>query len=172
MPLQPTLSVGQGGLFVILRYRLIGKSDFTTFVYYAYNTKIERIGDGNVLSFHELALDGKEPVYMQIAGYIKRQIVLGNVSSGERLPSRREIAAQLNINPNTVQKAFKMMEDEGYVHTSGNQGSVIFADASMLARLEEELTQGLVLSFISSAKEMNLSFKKIIDLVSEHWEVE
>lgn len=123
-----------------------------------------------MLSFNELALNGKEPVYVQIAGYVKRQIMLGSWTSGERLPSRRDIAAQLNINPNTVQKAFKLMEDEGYVHTSGNQGSVVYADEELLKRLEDELTQGLVLTFIASAKEMNLSFKKVMDLVSEHWE--
>nr|WP_306813098.1 GntR family transcriptional regulator [Paenibacillus soyae] len=107
---------------------------------------------------------------MQIAGYVKRQLLLGRVSPGDRLPSRRDIAAQLSVNPNTVQKAFKLMEEEGFVHTSGNQGSVIHADAELMARIEEELTRGLVLSFISSAKEINLSFKKVIDLVSEHWE--
>lgn len=107
---------------------------------------------------------------MQIAGYVKRQLLLGRVASGDRLPSRRDIAAQLNVNPNTVQKAFKLMEEEGFVHTSGNQGSVIYADAELLARIEEELTRGLVVSFILSAKEINLSFKKVIELVSEHWE--
>lgn len=107
---------------------------------------------------------------MQIAEYVKRQIILGHITSGERLPSRRDIAAALSVNPNTVQKAFKLMEDEGFVHTSGNQGSVIYTDANMLARLEEEMTQGLVLSFITSAKEMNLSFKKVIELISERWE--
>ncbi|MCR2807618.1 GntR family transcriptional regulator [Paenibacillus soyae] len=123
-----------------------------------------------MIHFNELTLDGKEPVYMQIAGYVKRQLLLGRVSPGDRLPSRRDIAAQLSVNPNTVQKAFKLMEEEGFVHTSGNQGSVIHADAELMARIEEELTRGLVLSFISSAKEINLSFKKVIDLVSEHWE--
>ncbi|MHA6482481.1 GntR family transcriptional regulator [Paenibacillus sp. strain BS8-2] len=123
-----------------------------------------------MISFNELALNDKEPVYVQIASYVKRRIILGHTSSGDRLPSRRDIAAQLNINPNTVQKAFKLMEDEGYVHTSGNQGSMIYTDAELLARLENELTQGLVLSFISSAKEINLSFKKVIDLISERWE--
>ncbi len=107
---------------------------------------------------------------MQIAQYVKRQILLREAGNGERLPSRREIAVQLNVNPNTVQKAFKLMEEEGYVHTSGNQGSLIYVDAAMLQKLEDELTEGLVKEFIASAKDLNLSFKKVFDLISEHWE--
>lgn len=107
---------------------------------------------------------------MQAALYVKRQILLEKTVSGDRLPSRREIAAQLNINPNTVQKAFKLMEDEGYVRTSSTQGSVIFIDEDIFRRIETELTQELVKEFIGSAKEIHLSFKQVVELISEMWE--
>lgn len=122
-----------------------------------------------MLNFNELKLNQKEPVYIQIALHVKRQIMLKRAEAGDRLPTRRELALQLNINPNTVQKAFKLMEDEGYVHTSGNSGSVIQLDDATFARIEEELTHGMVLEFIGSAKEINLSFKKVVDLISELW---
>jgi GntR family transcriptional regulator len=123
-----------------------------------------------VLNFHELKLNNKDPVYLQVVLYVKRQILLRNASSGDKLPSRREIAAQLNINPNTVQKAFKLMEDEGFVRTSSTQGSVIYADDPILGRIEAELTRDLVQSFIDSAKEIHLSFKTVVELISEHWD--
>lgn len=97
---------------------------------------------------------------MQAALYVKRKILLNQVESGEKLPSRREAAAQLNINPNTVQKAFKLMEDEGFVRTSSTLGSVIYVDEAIFNRIEKELTEELVKEFIGSAKEINLSFKK------------
>jgi len=125
-----------------------------------------------VLNFHDLQLNTKELVYMQIALYVKRKILLQQTFSGDKLPSRREIALQLGVNPNTVQKAFKLMEEEGFVHTSGNQGSVIYIDDDILSRIEEELTFQMVNEFIGSAKEINLSFKKVVDLVSELWEKE
>ncbi|XEC96184.1 GntR family transcriptional regulator [Paenibacillus tarimensis] len=125
-----------------------------------------------MLDFRGLHLNNKEPVYLQIALYIKRQILLNKAVNGDKLPSRREIAAQLNINPNTVQKAFKLMEEEGFVHTGGNQGSVIYTDETILSRIEDELTRDMVREFIESAKEIHLSFKKVIDLVSELWEEE
>lgn len=123
-----------------------------------------------MLSFHELKLNQKDPVYQQVAMYVKRQILLKQAAAGDRLPSRREVAAQLNINPNTVQKAFKLMEDEGYVRTSSTQGSVVNVDDAIYARIEEELTRELVQGFIESAKEIHLPFKTVVALISELWE--
>ena len=123
-----------------------------------------------MLNFRDLKLNNRISVYVQIAFYVKQQILLGKVSAGEPLPSRREIAAQLNINPNTAQKAFKLMEDEGYVITNGNQGSVIYIDENVYLRIKTELTQNMIKDFISSAKAIDLSFKDIIDLISKYWD--
>lgn len=125
-----------------------------------------------MLRFDNIKLNNRDPVYKQIAAYVKRQILLKNVVNGEQLPSRRDIAAQLSINPNTVQKAYKLMEEEGFVITNGNQGSVIRIDDDTFSRIEEELTQDIVKEFVKSAKEINLSFKKVIDLISDIWEEE
>lgn len=123
-----------------------------------------------MIHFHELKLNQKTPPYIQTASYVKRLILLGRAVSGDRMPSRRELAAQLNLNPNTVQKAYKLMEEEGFVRTCGNQGSEIYVDESIFQKIEEELTKELVLEFIQSAKEVQLSFKKVVDLLSDHWE--
>ncbi|MBU9720004.1 MULTISPECIES: GntR family transcriptional regulator [Bacillaceae] len=120
-------------------------------------------------SFNELKLNSKEPVYIQIASFVKKEILLKRAILGDKLPSRREIAAQLSVNPNTVQKAFKLMEEEGYVHTSGNQGSIIYVNEVIYRLIEEELTGELVREFITSAKDINLSFKKVVELITEHW---
>jgi GntR family transcriptional regulator len=56
------------------------------------------------------------------------------------------------------------------VHTSSTQGSVIFVDEAIFARIEAELTRELVKSFVESAKEIQLSFKSVVELISEHWE--
>lgn len=123
-----------------------------------------------LIDFSKINFNNKEPVYIQIASFIKRQILLGNIQSGEELPSRRELAALLGINPNTVQKAYRMMEGEGYVVTVGNTGSVVFVDDKIHAAIENELTKGMVNDFVGSAKELNMPFKRIIDLISEVWD--
>ena len=67
-----------------------------------------------MLDFSGLELNTSEPVYLQIVGYVKRQIFTGAAEQGNPLPSRRELAAMLKINPNTVQKAVRLMEEEGF----------------------------------------------------------
>ena len=53
------------------------------------------------------------PIYQQTLLFIKRGAVAGTIRDGDELPSRRMLSALLGINPNTVQKAFRMLEDEG-----------------------------------------------------------
>ena len=122
-----------------------------------------------MVSFSGLRFHDRAPVYQQIAEYLKRQILLGTVQDGDPMPSRRELAAQTGINPNTAQKACRLMEEEGYVRTDGNNGSVVRLTPALRGAIEEELTRGLVQRFVDEAKENQLSYKKVIALVSELW---
>ena len=114
-----------------------------------------------MVNLSNLRFDDRAPVYQQIAEYLKRQILLGTVQDGDPMPSRRELAAQTGINPNTAQKAYRLMTEEGYVVTDGNSGSFV--------QISEELTRGLVEQFVTQAKANRLSYKKVIALVSDLW---
>lgn len=119
------------------------------------------------LQFHE-----REPVYRQIATHLKRQILLGTAQHGNTMPSRRELAAQTGINPNTAQKAYHLMEEDGLLRTVGNAASTVYVDEALRSRIEDELSQGLVQEFVSEAKANHLTYKKVIALVSELWDEE
>lgn len=123
-----------------------------------------------MVQFHDLTLTAREPVYQQIASHVKRQIFRRTAQDGDPIPSRREIAATLAVNPNTVQKAFRLMEEEGFIRTNGNTGSVIFIDDAILHRIDEELTRGIVEQFVQDAKDNGLSFPRVISLIGELWE--
>lgn len=123
-----------------------------------------------MLDFSTLILNNKDPVYIQISDFVKKKILLKHVVTGTELPSRREVAAILNINPNTAQKAFKLMEDEGFIVTNTNVGSMIYINDETYAKIESELTEALVLDFVQNAKEVNLSYKKVIGLITDMWE--
>lgn len=125
-----------------------------------------------MVSFLGMQFHDRAPVYQQIAEHLKRQILLGNALDGDAMPSRRELAAQTGINPNTAQKAFHLMMEEGYVITDGNNGSRVRLTPDLRASIEEELTRGLVERFVAQAQENHLSYKKVIALVSELWEDE
>ena len=125
-----------------------------------------------MVSFQGLRFHDRSPVYQQVAEYLKHQILLGLVEDGEAMPSRRELAAQTGINPNTAQKAYRLMTEEGLVRTEGNNVSAVCLTPQRRAAVEEELTRGLVERFVREARENHLSYKKVIGLISELWDDE
>lgn len=64
-----------------------------------------------------MEFDNNLPIYLQIMQYIKKQIVTGTLKAGDKIPSVRELAAELQINPNTVQRTFQELEREEVVET-------------------------------------------------------
>ena len=114
------------------------------------------------------AVDGT-PVYLQIIRYIKRGAVAGTIRDGDELPSRRVLSALLGINPNTVQKAFRLMEEEKIIETPPHAVSVIHWDDTVFARLRRELTAGLVADFVAQAKENGLTLQTVTELLQEEW---
>ncbi len=62
------------------------------------------------------------PIYTQIVDAYREQISLGILESGEKLPSVRELAVQLSINPNTIQRAYRQLEAEGWIATVSGKG--------------------------------------------------
>ena len=110
------------------------------------------------------------PIYLQIMNYIKRGCVAGTIVKGDVLPSRRYLSALLGINPMTVQKAFKMLEDEGLITTLQGSGSVIIADDESINRIKLELLEGEIRKMTEYFKQMNISQQKAIELLEEDWE--
>jgi DNA-binding transcriptional regulator YhcF (GntR family) len=121
-------------------------------------------------NFSNLEINSKQPIYLQIIKHFKIQIHLGKLKSGDEVPSRRVLAAMLNVNPATVQKAYKQMEEEGLITTLNNSKSMISVDGVGLEQIKKELTVNEVTEFIKSAKDINLSFKDVIRLISEMWD--
>ncbi len=113
-------------------------------------------------------LNRKEPVYLQLVRRVKQLLASGQLPDGSSLPSRRETAAQLEINPNTVQKAYKQLEEEGLL-TTDSGGSIVSCPEKSLQRLREELVREMGMEFIRNAKELRLSFQEVVGLLSELW---
>lgn len=65
------------------------------------------------------------PVYQQIIDQVKRDVALGRLSNDEKLPTVRQLAAQLTINPNTIAKAYRQMEQDGIIITKPGAGAFI-----------------------------------------------
>ena len=83
------------------------------------------------------------PIYAQIMDDFKEQISSGVLLPGERLPSVRELAGKLAINPNTIQRAYRQLEMEGWIVTVPGKGCFVCSDQ----RLAEEEKKRLLAEF-------------------------
>jgi len=81
------------------------------------------------------------PIYTQIIDGYRSQITAGVLLPGDKLPSVRELAAQLSINPNTIQRAYRQLEMEGWITTVPGKGCFVCSCASARHRERERLLQ-------------------------------
>ena len=83
------------------------------------------------------------PIYLQIVEGYRAQILSGVLRPGEKLPSVRELAAELSINPNTIQRAYRQLEALGWIATVPGKGCFVCGRPSTAAFQEREslLTQ-------------------------------
>jgi GntR family transcriptional regulator len=115
----------------------------------------------------ELNYNDHRPIYEQIKEKTKEYIVSGAMAEHEKLPSVRELASQLAINPNTIQRAYKELETEGYIYSQKAKGYFVAPMKKSIRSLKtEEVTEQLEvilneLCYLGAKKE------HIIDLVEK-----
>ena len=79
------------------------------------------------------------PIYSQIVDSFKDQITSGILQTGDKLPSVRELAAQMAINPNTIQRSYRMLEAEGWIVTVPGKGCFVSANSSCQEQEKKKL---------------------------------
>ena len=96
------------------------------------------------------------PIYVQIMDGLRQQITSGVLRQGEKLPSVRELAVELSINPNTIQRSYRQLEMEGWIATVPGKGCFVCAPADnpLPGRQElldefDRITAALLLSGVS-----------------------
>lgn len=87
-------------------------------------TQRDRKVRGGVLVI-QLNYRDARPIYEQVKDGFRRLIIQGVMGTDEKLPSVRELATNLTINPNTIQRAYRELEQEGYVYTVSGRGSFV-----------------------------------------------
>ena len=113
--------------------------------------------------------NNRDPVYLQIVRYFKEQIVNGVLEPGEEIPSRRELANRMKVNPNTAQRAYKEMEEQGLIYTEKNHPSKITTDQHILGNVRNELLVEAVDMFVTSVRSINVPVEELLDLVREKY---
>lgn len=114
-----------------------------------------------------MIFDKRSPVYEQIIEMHKQKIVSGAFQPGQEIPSRRELATQLKVNPNTVQRAYKEMEGLGLIYTDGNSLSKITESQSKIQILRQELLDEALQGFIETVRTIGLEDEAVLDLIKK-----
>ena len=111
--------------------------------------------------------DNDRPIYVQLVEQLQIYIISGMILPGDRLPSVRELALKLKVNPNTMQKALSELEDLGLIYTERTNGKFVTTDKSKIEKLREKYAREKTSKYINDIKELGLSKKDIINLIKE-----
>jgi len=125
-----------------------------------------------MIDFNSLKIEDGKPIYLQILYHIKRGAAAGTIVDGDALPSRRVLSALLGINPNTVQKAFKELEDEGLIESRMGAGSVMVLDPERIESLRAELLTEDIRSLTAALKSTGVSREEALQLIDRYWDEE
>ena len=116
----------------------------------------------------QLDLRGNKSIYEQIIDKFKELIMCGTMKQGDKMPSVRELSRTLGVNPNTIQKAYRELERQGYIYTATGVGTFV-ADKKDITPDDEELkkARAAVGEAFSQLLFLGLDYDKAYSIVIE-----
>jgi GntR family transcriptional regulator len=123
-----------------------------------------------MISFDSFVMEDGSPIYTQIVRHVKRGIAAGTIRDGDEMPSRRVLSALLGINPNTVQKAYRILEDEGVIESRAGAKSYAAIDDIKLERVRTQLVESGAKAAVDALRQMGLSKEDALSLVARLWD--
>ena len=112
------------------------------------------------------------PIHQQLQAQIVRYVSLGLLLPDQQLPSVRAMAQQLGINPNTVQKAYRQLEEEGLIQSRPGAGSHITASPQQVEDIRQELFRSEVQETVAAMKRMGLKKEEAVALLRQLYDEE
>ena len=114
-----------------------------------------------------MEFDSNKPIYLQIVDAIKVSIVSGKYAPGEKLPSVRDFAAELAVNPNTMQRALAQLEAEGLIYTERTSGRFVSRDAVIIGSIKDEQAIHHTKNYLKQMHELHYKTDEIIRLIGD-----
>jgi len=106
------------------------------------------------------------PIYEQLYKDITRMAALGAIEQGEPLPSVRSLAQELGVNPNTVQKAYQMLEHDGIICSVPGKGSFLSGDVSAISQ-QREIAAEKLNDALQTAADCGISKAEVLTQVND-----
>ena len=121
-----------------------------------------------VIHLLDIRLEGKLPIYEQLYNGISGMITSGLLKPDEKLPAVREIAKQLGVNPNTVQKAYAQLESAGFIYSIPAKGSYVSAGEAFTQTLRREALEK-ARAALEEARNNGVTIDEIRGMTAEVW---
>jgi len=110
----------------------------------------------------------KSPIYLQVAEKIRDEIFCGVYRPGTRLPSIRRISKEIGVNPNTIQRAIKVLRWENLIEKHSTQGNFVISDLSLLSKVRQDIVKFTLNEFIHAMHQIEYSNDMVCDLI-DNW---
>lgn len=124
-----------------------------------------------IVDFSSLKLNDLSPIYLQIIRFVKMEIVSGRVKNGDEMPSRRLLSAALGVNPNTIQKAYREMEEEGILVSFAGAKSLLTFNEDKARSIKKEFIYKETTSYIEVVKTMGINLIEAKELIEALWQL-
>ncbi|MGE7877211.1 GntR family transcriptional regulator [Peribacillus muralis] len=107
------------------------------------------------------------PIYLQVSDRICHSIARGEMKGGEKLPSVREMAIEMGVNPNTIQRTYAEIERDGIVETRRGQGTFVKNDPTLIASLRARIQAEITETFVQNMKGIGMSSQEMVAAVQQ-----
>lgn len=115
----------------------------------------------------EYVFDNERPIYIQLVEKIRIDIVSGKFKKGQRLPSVRELALMLKVNPNTMQKALAELENEKLIYTERTNGKFVTEDEKLIEKTKKNLAKEKVNNYLNSMENIGINYELAVKYLQE-----
>ena len=123
-----------------------------------------------MITFEHFVPEGGLPIYLQIIRYVKRGVAAGSITDGDELPSRRVLSAQLGVNPNTVQKAYRTLEEEGVIASRSGAKSEVTLTPETVEAVRRQLLEQEAGSLVRALRQAGLDKAAALALLERLWD--
>ncbi len=120
----------------------------------------------------QVDLRSRVPIYEQVYENVRRLILQGILEEDDQLPSVRELATTMTINPNTVQKAFKSLEKDGYIYSINGRGNFVNRLSKELRDKEQGVVLDSVEDVIEEARLLKIPKDQLLSIIDRFYEEE
>ena len=113
-------------------------------------------------------LQNRRPIYEQIVERFQTLIVSGVLKPDSQMPSVRSLAMELSINPNTIQKAYTILEQEGYIYPVKGRGNYVSGNEELKVKKQESVYKSLK-ELVQKGKELDISREMSLQKAEEYY---